>query len=69
MPSLDLPADVQTNLQSMMSDAAAMAPHEWYAHGTCSGLAPAAYFRDAITLADQAGKILDPLFEKAGGGK
>lgn len=69
MPSLNLPADVQTNLQSMMSDAAALVPHEWYTHGTCAGLAPDVYFGDAITLTDQVSKILDPLFEKAQGGE
>lgn len=68
MPSLSLPADVQANLQSMMSDAESLVPHEWYTHGTCAGLPPATYFTDAMTLADQAGKILNPLFEKAQGG-
>ncbi|CAM4443080.1 Ribonuclease I [Mycobacterium basiliense] len=66
MRSLNLPADVQTKLQSMMSDVAVLAPHEWYAHGTCSGVTPAVYFRDAATLAEQAGKILNPVFETVG---
>lgn len=65
---MDLPAGVQTNLQSMMSDAARMVPHEWYAHGTCSGLAPAVYFSNAVTLTDQVSKILNPVFEKAANG-
>ncbi len=57
--SLDLPQDVQSKLQSMMSDIKAMVPHEWYAHGSCSGVTPAVYFSDAVTLADQLGRILD----------
>jgi ribonuclease T2 len=67
MPTLNLPDDMKTDLQSRMSDAAALAPHEWYTHGTCSGVGPAAYFGDAVTLTDQAGKILDPVFDKARG--
>ncbi len=65
--SLDLPQDVQSKLQSMMSDIKAMVPHEWYAHGSCSGVTPAVYFSDAVTLADQLGRMLDPVFEKAQG--
>ncbi len=68
MPSLNLPEDVQANLQSMMSDAASLAPHEWYTHGTCSGVPPAVYFSDAVTLTDQISKILNPVFERAQNG-
>ncbi len=69
MPSLPLPQDVRTDLESMMSDAAALAPHEWYTHGTCSGVPPAVYFGDAVALTDQVGTILDPVFERARGGE
>lgn len=69
MPSLDLPQEVRSGLQSVMSDAALLAPHEWYTHGTCSGLTPAAYFTGAISLADQASDVLNPLFAKAEHGK
>ncbi|WP_246540930.1 ribonuclease T2 family protein [Mycobacterium spongiae] len=62
MSSLDLPEDLQSKLQPVLSDAALMAPHEWYTHGTCSGVTPAVYFRDAITLTNQVSKILDPVF-------
>ncbi len=66
-PSLNLPLAVQTDLQSVMSDVAIMAPHEWNAHGTCSGLAPPEYFSIAATLAEQASAALDPVFQNGGG--
>lgn len=65
LPALNLPPDLQTDLQAMLSDSAIMTPHEWYRHGTCSGVAPEVYFRHAVTLAEQAGKILDPVFQQA----
>lgn len=67
LPSLNLPQDVQTDLQSKMSDVSIMAPHEWKAHGTCSGVTPAEYFSIAATLAEQASKALDPVFQNGGG--
>lgn len=65
MPQVDLPEDVRKTLQSQLSDASVMAPHEWYTHGTCSGVSPAEYFGDATTLADQVRAVLDPLFGQA----
>jgi ribonuclease T2 len=65
MPSVDIPEDVRADLQSNLSDAAVMAPHEWYAHGTCSGVAPDKYFSDAVTLIGQARAVLDPIFNQA----
>lgn len=62
-----LPPELQANLEALMSDAAVMTTHEWYAHGTCSGVTPPDYFGIAATLADQAGAILDPIFTKAAG--
>lgn len=62
-----LPADLRANLQTMMSDATNMATHEWYAHGTCSGVTPVEYFGIAATLTDQAGEVLDPAFRKSQG--
>lgn len=62
-----LPDDLQADLQARMSDAAVMTRHEWYAHGTCSGLNPPEYFGIAASLADQAGATLGPVFEKAAG--
>ncbi len=67
LAALELPQGVQSQLQSMMSDAASKAPHEWYRHGTCSGVSPAEYFGHAVTLTEQAVKILNPVFERAAG--
>jgi ribonuclease T2 len=69
MPSVDITDDVRNTLQSMVSDASIMAPHEWYAHGTCSGVTPDVFFSDATALTDQARKILDPMFTSAQGGR
>jgi ribonuclease T2 len=66
---VDLPPDLQERLQAMMSDPKVLAPHEWYAHGTCSGVTPTEYFGIAATLADQAIEVLDPVFDGAAGGK
>ncbi|MCH9730406.1 MAG: ribonuclease T(2) [Actinomycetia bacterium] len=65
----DLPQGAQSQLQSMMSDSATAVPYEWYRHGTCSGVSPAEYFSHAVTLAEQAVKVLDPVFERASGGR
>lgn len=64
-----LPADLAARLKSMMSDSTVMAPHEWYAHGSCSGVTPTEYFGVATTLADQAIAVLDPLFDREVGRK
>jgi ribonuclease T2 len=52
-----------------MSDASTLMPHEWYAHGTCSGVTPDVFFGDAAALADQARKVLDPMFTQAEGNR
>lgn len=62
-----LPADLQASLKSLMSDSALMTTHEWYAHGTCSGVTPPEYFGIAAALAQQAGELLDPIFQKTAG--
>ena len=62
-----LPAELQASLQTMTSDAAVMTVHEWYAHGTCSGITPAQYFGLATSLAEQAGQVLNPVFEQSAG--
>ena len=69
MPSVAMANDVRATLQSMVSDASIMAPHEWYAHGTCSGVTPDVFFGDATALTVQARKILDPMFATAQGGR
>jgi ribonuclease T2 len=69
MPPVDIGDGVRATLQSVMSDASSLAPHEWYAHGTCSGVPPDVFFSDAAALAEQAGKVLDPMFADAEGGR
>jgi ribonuclease T2 len=69
MPSVDLSDDVLNTVQAMVSDASTMVPHEWYAHGTCSGVTPDVFFGDAAALADQARKVLDPMFAQAEGNR
>ena len=64
---VQLPPDLQASLKAMMSDSAIMTTHEWYAHGTCSGVTPPEYFGVAAALADQAGRVLDPVFKQAAG--
>ena len=66
---VELPDDLAANLRSMMSDSSVMTPHEWYAHGTCSGVTPPEYFGIAAGLAGQATAVLDPLFARAPGGR
>lgn len=69
LPPVDIDGDTKSALQSMMSDAAILAPHEWYAHGTCSGVTPDVYFGDAVALTEQARKVLDPMFAQNAGGR
>ncbi|WP_123028006.1 ribonuclease T2 family protein [Mycolicibacterium stellerae] len=69
MPSVDIGGDVRSTLRSLMSDEASLAPHEWYAHGTCSGVSPDVFFSDAAALTEQARKVLDPMFTEAQGGR
>jgi ribonuclease I len=66
---VDIGDDVRASLQSMMSDASIMGPHEWYAHGTCSGVTPDVFFGDAVTLVEQARTVLDPMFADAEEGR
>lgn len=63
MPSVEMQQDVRKTLPPLMSDAVAMASHEWYAHGTCSGVTTDVYFADSVALALQARKLLDPVFQ------
>lgn len=64
---LELSRDLRDRLQTMMSDAASMAPHEWKAHGSCSGVMPQEYFSISAVLTEQAGAVLDPVFRSARG--
>lgn len=65
--SVELPAEMRNNLRDLMSDETFMSSHEWYAHGTCSGVSPAEYFDIAATLTREANQVLNPMFAKAGG--
>ncbi len=62
-----LPPDLQAELKAMMSDSGFMTNHEWYAHGTCSGLTPPEYFGLATALAKQADEVLGPIVAPAVG--
>lgn len=67
MPAVKLQESVRSSLQPLMADVATMTSHEWYAHGTCSGVTPDVYFGDSATLAQQVRKVLDPAFKAAHG--
>ena len=62
-----LPDDIRNRLQTMLSDPTFMTTHEWYAHGTCSGVTPPEYFQAATDLAGEAIGVLDPVFGQAAG--
>ena len=62
-----LPDDVRNRLQTMLSDPSFMTTHEWYAHGTCSGVAPPEYFSVATDLAREAIRVLNPVFATSSG--
>ena len=64
---VSLPPDLQASLKSLMSDSTLMTTHEWYAHGTCSGVTPPEYFGIAAALAQQAGEVLNPIFIQTAG--
>ena len=64
-----LPADIRDRLQTMLSDPPLMTTHEWYAHGTCSGVTPPEYFEAATDLAREAIDALNPVFRRAAGGQ
>jgi ribonuclease T2 len=52
-----------------MANSSHLSLHEWYAHGTCSGVTPDAFFGDAVALTAQARETLDPMFRDADGGQ
>lgn len=64
---LDLPQDLRSQLAAVMSDSTVAAPHQWYAHGTCSGVGASEFFSIATALADEAIAVLDPVFDRAAG--
>ncbi|MGA5464424.1 ribonuclease T2 family protein [Mycobacterium sp. NPDC050041] len=69
LPAVELSSDTQDRLRSTTVDTAALVHHEWYTHGTCSGLSPDAYFGDATTLTDEVREVLDPVLRDAPGGR
>lgn len=68
-PPVQLSAGTRERLQSVTVNTASLAQHEWYTHGTCSGVSPDAYFDDAVSLAEQARTVLDPVLRDAAGGR
>ncbi|MBI5340600.1 MAG: ribonuclease T(2) [Mycolicibacterium rufum] len=68
-PPVQLSDDTRERLQSATVNTASLAQHEWYAHGTCSGVSPDDYFDDAVRLAEQARTVLDPVLRDAAGGR
>ncbi|WP_243841358.1 ribonuclease T(2) [Mycobacterium sp. DL592] len=69
LPALNLPPNLQADLQSKMSDVAILAPHEWKAHGTCSGVTAQEYFQISASLAGQAIPVLNPAFQNTPDGR
>lgn len=67
--SPELPEKLRQRLSGMMSDASVLAPHEWLAHGTCSGVTAAEYFSIATALTTQATDVLDSAFRSARGNR
>lgn len=63
MPPVDVDDDVRKTVQTVMVNSSIMISHEWYAHGTCSGVTPDVFFGDAAALAQQARQVLDPIFK------
>ena len=63
----ELPPQLRARLAAIMSDSTSMAPHEWFAHGTCSGVSPNEYFSIAAALSDDAVAVLDRVFNDARG--
>lgn len=69
MPEVPLPPDLQAKLKSMMSDSSVMTAHEWFTHGTCSGVTPTEYFGLATSFFAQAAKVLNPVFQGSQGAR
>ncbi len=67
LPPVELNDEVRQDVQEVLSSADVMVPHEWYTHGTCSGVTPDEYFGDAAALTREARQVLDPLFVGAQG--
>lgn len=66
---VQLPDDIRARLQNMMSDPALLPTHEWYAHGTCSGVGAGEYFGVATQLAQQAVPVLNGVVTSTPGGQ
>ena len=54
MPLTPLAPELQASLGRFMPGGSGLARHEWRTHGTCSGLAPDAYFAILVRLAQSA---------------
>jgi ribonuclease T2 len=70
LPPVDLTGASRSDLAGVMPGAAAgLDRHEWWKHGTCSGMAPNDYFATAVLLVRQVerGQLAKLIAEKAGG--
>ncbi|BBY17729.1 ribonuclease T2 family protein [Mycolicibacterium litorale] len=69
LPPVPLSDHVRDRLESATVNTQSLTNHEWYAHGTCAGVAPDTYFGDAAALTDEARTVLDPVLRDAVGGR
>lgn len=67
LPRVDLDHQVDQDLAATTVNSASLTRHEWYTHGTCSGVSPDSYFSDATALTREARAALDPIFREAAG--
>jgi ribonuclease T2 len=70
LPPIDLTAGSRSDLALVMPGVAGgLDRHEWWKHGTCSGLKPDDYFATAVLLVRQVerGKLAKLIADKAGG--
>lgn len=69
LPPVQVSDDVRDHFGATTVNTTSLMHHEWYAHGTCSGVSPDTYFRDAAALTDEARTVLDPVLRDAAGGR
>ena len=66
---VELSDDVHAAVRSVTVDSANLVSHEWYTHGTCSGVSADLYFADAVKLTKEVRAVLDREFQDAAGGR
>ncbi|MEH3139813.1 MAG: ribonuclease T(2) [Mycobacterium kyogaense] len=69
LPRVDLDRAVSQDLAATTVNSASLSRHEWYTHGTCSGVSPDSYFGDATALTREARSAFDPIFRDAAGAR